>query len=105
MTSDWPPSSFYFSVADKAQFMSNTTYRMKISGGATFRKSAQSAGEAIFAALHKHPGQTVVECYSGMTDEDAQEARRSGIDKAAIAGLIHHDIPPHKPVEAEREEA
>ena len=79
----------------------STTYRIKMSDGQTYQKSASSAGEAIFAALQKYPGRTVAECHSGMTEEEAQAARKQGMDRGAMAGAIFHDIPPHRAIPEE----
>lgn len=59
-----------------------------------FTSPAKSAGEAIEHALRIYRGCTVVECYSGNTEEDTVMNRQMS-DKLAIAGLITHDIPPH----------
>lgn len=80
----------------------STTYRLVMSDGSTYQKVAASAGEAIYAALNKHPGRTVAKCHSGLTEAEARELRLAG--KSAMAGLTEYDIPAHKaidePVEA-----
>lgn len=77
--------------------MKPTIYHMTLSDGTRVDVSAQNAGEAIESARRKYRGNVVVECYSGLTEEDARVAR-STRDKKAIAGRVVHDIPPHGPI-------
>lgn len=82
----------------------NTTYRLVMSNGERYQRSAQNAGEAMYAALQAHPGNTVARCHSGLTEEEAEDIRKSG-KKGVISGIIEYDIPPHRAVAAPKEEA
>lgn len=75
----------------------STTYRLVMSDGSTYQKVAASAGEAIYAALNKHPGRTVAKCHSGLTEAEARELQLAG--KGAMPGLTDYDIPPHKAID------
>jgi hypothetical protein len=74
--------------------MRQTTYRLTLDNGLRVDIEANSASEAIEKALRENLDRTVAECYSGLTEEDAETARMTR-DKKAIAGLITFDVPPH----------
>lgn len=75
-----------------------------MSNGERYQRSAWSAGEAMYAALLAHPGCTVSKCHSGLTEDEAEDIRKTG-KKGVIPGLIEYDIPPHRAVAAPKEEA
>lgn len=74
--------------------MKQTVYKITLSNGGRIDMPAQSAGEAIEQALIKNRGLTVVRCYAGLTEEDAEFVRQT-YDKKSIAGFIEHEIPEH----------
>ena len=74
--------------------MKSTVYRLILSDGTNVDSAHQNAGEAIEGALRRFRGRTVIECYSGMSEDDAKDARQTR-DKAALPGRIIHDIPRH----------
>lgn len=74
--------------------MKATIYTVTMADNKPARITARSAGEAIYQALAKFPGQTVAACHSGLTVEQANALRASGKD--AMAGIISYEVPPHK---------
>lgn len=78
--------------------MKQTTYRMTTATGIPIHLPANSAAEAIEAARWKYRGEIIVECHSGLTDQEAAGINAADKTKKAMAGLIRHDIPAHDPV-------
>lgn len=75
----------------------STTYRLVMSDGSTYQKVAASAGEAIYAALNKHPGRTVAKCHSGLTEAECADLRKQG-KSGVLPGVIDYEIPVHQAI-------
>lgn len=75
-----------------------TTYRLTTNDGHRTNIKANSAAEAIEECLWRARGCTVIECHSGLTEQEAETINMIDSTAMAMPGLIHHDIPPHEPV-------
>lgn len=76
-----------------------TTYRITLSTGIKVEILASSAANAIEKALRAHSGASVVDCYSGLKQEDVEVIRRRDSLARPIAGFIQHEIPKHDPID------
>lgn len=73
------------------------TYRLITNKGRKLEVKSPSAGAAIESAIRDNPGVTIVECYSGLKEEDADNIRRFNSDARPIVGWIDHEVPAHLP--------
>lgn len=74
------------------------TYRLITNEGRKLEVKSPSAGAAIETALRDNPGVTIVECYSGLKEEDVEFIRRFNSEARPIVGWIDHEVPVHLPM-------
>lgn len=76
---------------------SSHPYRIRMSDGKTYAVNGRNAGEAMAHALRDHPGFRVIDCYSGLTEEDCRQIRKMDRTARPIPGATYYEVPPHQP--------